>query len=229
MGVFFAALLAGDYYADERGQLLLAAGTWAILLAAWRPLESERRAQVVLVIVAATCTEVVASIFWGIYEYRLGNLPAFVPPAHGLVYLTGLRLSESALVRRNGRVFVRAVVASACVWAFAGATVLPRLDLAGAVGAAIFVFFVFSGRAPAVYCGVFVAVAALELYGTALGTWRWAETVPGLGIPDGNPPSGVASGYVLFDVVAIAGAPWLVERARRGRLAVAALAQSSVK
>jgi hypothetical protein len=53
-------------------------------------------------------------------------------------------------------------------------------------------------------------VAALELYGTAVGTWTWAQTIPGTGIPNGNPPSGVASGYVWFDVTALALAPWLL-------------------
>jgi hypothetical protein len=57
---------------------------------------------------------------------------------------------------------------------------------------------------------VFLVVAALELYGTAIGTWRWARELPGLGIPDGNPPSGVASGYVWFDVMAMLVAPALV-------------------
>ena len=51
---------------------------------------------------------------------------------------------------------------------------------------------------------------ALELYGTAIGTWRWAEELPGLGIPDGNPPSGVASGYVWFDVMALLLVPRLL-------------------
>ena len=57
---------------------------------------------------------------------------------------------------------------------------------------------------------MFLVVGALELYGTSIGTWRWASTLPGLGIPDGNPPSGVASGYVWFDVMALLVAPWLV-------------------
>jgi hypothetical protein len=61
-----------------------------------------------------------------------------------------------------------------------------------------------------VYAGVFLVVGALELYGTAIGTWTWAETIPGTGIPNGNPPSGVASGYVWFDVVALALAPRLL-------------------
>ncbi len=58
-------------------------------------------------------------------------------------------------------------------------------------------------------------VAALELYGTAIGTWRWAAELPGLGIPDGNPPSGVASGYVWFDVMALLFAPRLLRLAAR--------------
>lgn len=207
MAAYFAGVLWLDRYVDEQQQLLLGASTWAVLLLACRGLPPERLAQIALVVVAATCTEVVGSILWGVYEYRLGNLPAFVPPGHGLVYLTGLRLSECGFVRRRPRPFVLGVLAVSLVWTVAGLTVMPRLDVAGALGAVTFAACLFWGRAPTIYAGVFVAVAALEWYGTGVGTWRWAETIPGLGIPDGNPPSGVASGYVLFDVIAITLAP----------------------
>jgi hypothetical protein len=82
--------------------------------------------------------------------------------------------------------------------------------VAGAVGAATFAVFLIRGRAPTVYAGVFVAVATLEIYGTAIGTWRWKPEIPGLGVPDGNPPSGAVSGYVLFDICALAFAPALL-------------------
>jgi hypothetical protein len=203
MVLFFVALLGLDRFADRGDQVLLGLVTWVVLIAACRPLTGERRAQVALVIAAATCTEVLGSLIWGVYEYRLGNLPPCVPPAHGLVYLTGLRLSETRLVAGRPRPFVGLVLVAALAWTAAGLTVLPRLDVAGMIGALTFASFVLFGRAPAIYCGVFVAVAALELYGTAIGTWRWAEQIPGLGLPDGNPPSGVASGYVLFDVIAL--------------------------
>jgi hypothetical protein len=73
-----------------------------------------------------------------------------------------------------------------------------------------------------VYAGVFLIVAALELYGTALGTWTWTSTVPGLGLSQGNPPSGVASGYVVFDVLALGLAARLrTVRLSRRRLATA--------
>jgi hypothetical protein len=207
MAGYFAVVLWLDRYVDERQQLLLGAATWVVLILACRDLPAERIAQVALVVCVATCTEVVGSILWGVYEYRLGNLPAFVPPGHGLVYLTGLSLSECAFMRRRPRPFVLGVLAVSLVWTLAGLTVMPRLDVAGALGAVTFAACLFWGRAPTIYAGVFVAVAALEWYGTAIGTWRWAEAIPGLGIPNGNPPSGVASGYVLFDVIAIALAP----------------------
>ena len=216
MAAYFAVVLWLDRHVDAQQQLLLGAATWGVLFLACRGLGRDRLAQVALVVVAATCTEVVGSILWGVYEYRLGNLPAFVPPGHGLVYLTGLRLSECAFVRRRPRPFVFSVLAISLLWTVAGLTVLPRLDVAGALGAATFAVCLLWGRAPTIYAGVFVAVAALEWYGTAVGTWRWAETIPGLGIPDGNPPSGVASGYVLFDVIALALAPFLLRAVRKG-------------
>ncbi len=74
--------------------------------------------------------------------------------------------------------------------------------------------FLWRSRNRALYASVFLVVASLELYGTAIGTWRWAPSLPGLGIPDGNPPSGVASGYVWFDVMALFVAP-LARRAQR--------------
>jgi hypothetical protein len=212
MLLFFAALLWLDRYVDRREQLLLGAATWIVLLAAARGLAPERRAQVAVVVVAATCAELTGSILWGVYSYRLGNLPGFVPPAHGLVYLTGLSLSRVLAGRE--RALVGVALAGAIGWGVAGLTVLPRLDVAGAVGVPLLAVFLWRSGSRAVYAGVFVAVAALELYGTAVGTWQWHATLPGLGIPDGNPPSGAASGYVCFDVVALALAPRLLTAVR---------------
>jgi hypothetical protein len=102
-------------------------------------------------------------------------------------------------------------------WGLAGLLLLPQRDVAGAVGVPLLLLFLWRGRNRAIYAGVFLVVAALELYGTAIGTWHWARILPGLGIPDGNPPSGVASGYVWFDVMALLTAPLAIAVVRRGR------------
>jgi hypothetical protein len=213
IGAYLAALLAVDTQLDLRGQLVLGGLTWiALAFAAW-PLPAERRAQVAVVICAATVAELTGSIIWGVYSYRLHNLPTFVPPAHGLVFMAGLSLSEA--LRRHSRALVFFAAAAASLWGVLGLTVLPRMDAAGAVGVPLLLAFLWWSPARTAYAGVFVVVAALELYGTAIGTWRWATELPGLGIPDGNPPSGVASGYVWFDVMALLLASRLLALARR--------------
>jgi hypothetical protein len=169
------------------------------------------RAQALGVVAFATVGEVIGSLVWGVYRYRLHNLPLFIPPAHGIVYLSGVALV--GVVRT--RWLVGTAAAGAIGWGLAGLTVLPRLDVAGAVGVPLLVLFLWRSRSRAVYAAVFLVVAVLELYGTSIGTWRWAVRLPGLGIADGNPPSGVASGYVWFDVMALFVAPWLVYAAGR--------------
>jgi hypothetical protein len=210
---YLAALLAVDTRVHLRGQLLLGALTWLVLLAALRPLPALTRAQALGVVAFATVGEVTGSLVWGVYRYRLHNLPLFIPPAHGLVYLSGIALAAQL----RTRLVVAAAAAGAIGWGLAGVTVLPRLDVAGAFGVPLLCVFLWRSRFRAAYAGVFLVVAALELYGTSIGTWRWAAQLPGLGIPDGNPPSGVASGYVWFDVMALLVAPRLAALARRPR------------
>lgn len=202
--------LAFDRYSDLGLQMLLGLCTWGFLAIAFVYLSPMERAQTSVVVIVATLAEVLGSVVWGVYEYRLGNLPLFVPPGHGLVYLTGLRLSQTPWAARRRRLFVGLAIAAVSGWALLGLVLLERTDVAGAVGAGLLVVFLLRGRAPAVYAGVFFAVAYLEIYGTAVGTWSWAEEIPGIGVPDGNPPSGAASGYVLFDIAALTFAPLLL-------------------
>jgi hypothetical protein len=203
---YLAALLAVDTQVGRHGQVALGLVTCVVLVAALVPLAPLARAQALGVVAFATVGEVTGSLVWGVYQYRLHNLPLFIPPAHGIVYLSGLALVE--VVRP--RLLVGVAAAGAAAWGLAGVTVLPRLDVAGALGVPLLCLFLWRSRARAAYAGVFLVVGALELYGTSIGTWRWAVSVPGLGVAQGNPPSGVASGYVFFDVMALLVAPWLV-------------------
>jgi len=81
---FLAALLALDHFASYPEQLALGALTWAVLAAALTRVPAERRAQALGVVVFATLGEVIGSLIWGVYHYRLHNLPLFIPPAHGM-------------------------------------------------------------------------------------------------------------------------------------------------
>ncbi len=212
---YLAALLALDHFASYPEQLTLGVVTFAVLFAALRRVSPERCAQALSVVAFATIGEATGSLLWGVYHYRLHNLPLFVPPAHGIVYLTGVALA--ATLERHTRALTASAAVAAATWGLLGLTVLPRRDVAGAIGVPLLLLFLWRSRNRAIYAGVFLVVASLELYGTAIGTWRWAPTLPGLGIPDGNPPSGVASGYVWFDVMALLTAPAALSVIRRRR------------
>ena len=218
---YIGALLAVDTQVGAGLQLVLGGCTWLALGLACRSVSTELRMQTLVVVCVATCGEIVGSLVWGVYTYRLENLPSFVPPAHGLVYLAGTAIAGAASNRLLQGRLVGGALVLVVLWGVAGLTVLPREDVGGALGAALLAVYLIVGRAPATYAGVFLVVAWLELYGTAIGTWRWAAEIPGTGVSNGNPPSGVAAGYVWFDIVALAVAPRLLalgRTVRKGRV-----------
>ena len=98
---FLAVLLAVDTGVDARAQLLLGLAAWVALALALRGVSPLLRTQALVVVVVATCAELVGSILWGVYTYRLENLPSFVPPCHGLVYLAGATIAGAARTRRR--------------------------------------------------------------------------------------------------------------------------------
>ena len=213
-----AGFLALDHFANADEQLLLGAATWLILIAACASLDRDDRARALLVVIVASCAEVVGSILLGAYTYRLENLPAFVPPGHGLVFLAGLRISQSAPVRRHPGVFIWMVIGIVALWGAAGLVLLGRTDALGAITGALLIYVLLRGRTATLYAGVFLMVGFLEVYGTSIGAWHWAATAPDTPLPTGNPPSGIAGVYVLFDVAAIAMAPRVLaafDRVRR--------------
>lgn len=184
-------------------QRTIGAATWAllfVLLAAEKPLV---RAQVLVAVAVATVGEVFLSLGVELYTYRLANLPSFVPPGHGVVYLAALTLGRSTLFDRGSTGLTRATLVACLAWAAWGITLAPRHDLFGALLALCFAGFVIAGRAPRVYAAAFIVTSWLELAGTAAGTWTWTAVDQSGLFTFGNPPSGIAGGYCLLDCVAL--------------------------
>ena len=199
------------------GQYVLGLLCWGMLGLALRSATRAERVQTLVVIAVATCFEIIGSIIWGAYIYRHHNLPMFVPPGHGMVYLFGLRLSQTEWVRAHTRLWIGIAAAGLAAWAVIGLTLLPRADVGGAFGCIVLLAFLLRGRNASVYASVFAFVAFLEIYGVSMGTWAWQAHIPGTPIPTGNPPSGIAAGYVFFDIAAIALSPWLLAHWERWR------------
>jgi hypothetical protein len=197
-----------------------ALGFMAWIFLAWLLLgeNSETRTQVVLAVLFATVGEHFASIYMGGYTYRFENVPAYVPPGHGMVYLTAVALARSGFFVRHARsiaVLVIGVWGGWSLWGVSGFS--ERGDYVGALLFCIFLAWLVIGRSPMVYLAAFFITTWLELIGTAVGAWTWASIDPLLGWPQGNPPSGVGAWYCLVDAVAIGGAAPLLRGLKRAR------------
>ncbi len=184
-------------------QWLLGLLTFAALYLAALKAPREQRVQIWTCVVVATGFEIFGSLIWGLYIYRLHNVPLFVPPGHGAVYLFGLLAAGTPLVKRYGKRVAHVVLGGATLWAVAGLTILPivtgRVDLQGAMCLPIFAYFVLRSPRWALFSAIFIATGELEIVGTTLGNWAWVPVAPWTHIPSGNPPSVIAGGYCVID------------------------------
>jgi len=178
--------------------------TFAFLFVATRFSARTERRQVWLMVTIATCVELFLSLVWGLYQYRWGNVPLFVPAGHGLLYLFALRATRTPLMIDRGRTVKYVALACATLWAFGGLSVAPlflgRVDVFGALFLPIFVVLMRRPRA-LVYAATFFIAVELELVGTGFGNWAWATAAPVIHLPAGNPPSVIAGGYCVLDAV----------------------------
>ena len=208
--VWLLAVLLLDRHASLDAQRGLGLATWLLLAAlVWRE-SPEVRTQVGVVVVFATAVEYTFSGWLGVYVYRLGNVPWFVPPGHGLVYLAALTLGRSDLFASRARPLVTATVLLGLGYAGWGLLLSPRHDVLGAFWFLCLLGFLRWGRSALLFVGAFVVVTYLELLGTSLGTWVWQPVDPVAHVPIGNPPSGAAGGYGWFDLAAVLAAPPLL-------------------
>ena len=211
---WLTVVLAVDHDGSLTTQRGLGALTWLVLLGALRFATPLVRVQALVVVAFATVVEYTFSPGLEVYLYRFHNVPSYVPPGHGLVYLSAFALGHAPWVRARLRPVGLLVMAAIGAWA-AWALVGPRPDVLGAFWFACLVAFWRWGPSREVYVGAAFVVTWLELVGTHLRTWVWQPHDPVLGISIGNPPTGAAGGYGWFDLLALLVAPWILARVTR--------------
>lgn len=177
--------------------------TFVVLWCCTRYLAPSQRRQVWTCVVVATGFEVFGSLIWGVYRYRLGNIPLYVPPGHGLVYFFGLTAGGLPVFQRYGRRAASTILGLCAAYALAGLTILPvfthRLDVQGALCLPVLAWLVLFNPRYALFAAIFVATLDLEVSGTWAGDWTWQAVAPWDHVPSGNPPSAIAGGYGAID------------------------------
>jgi hypothetical protein len=142
----------------------------------------------------ATGGEIFLALVWGVYDYRLGNLPLFVPPGHVLLYALGRWIAARISIATSA-LPCAAVLLIGALLAWRG------VDQLSAPMAVLFVLCMRFGPAPRLYAVMFVLALAMELLGTGLGNWSWRTETPWFGWATLNPPFAAGAFYCVLDLL----------------------------
>ncbi len=174
--------------------------TWLHFIFRLYQSENHVRVELCLCLLLATFGEIVLSEICGLYHYRLGHLPLFVPPGHVLLYLAGVQVS-----RQWGRFLTWLVPAlltplNLYLW-------WRGLDTNGLICYSVFLLLIWRGQNRQLYATMFVLALAMEIFGTRLHSWTWVAAIPSLGLTNLNPPISAGIFYCLLDLLVVTFAP----------------------
>ena len=151
-------------------------------------------------IFVGTAGEVIFSLFVGMYEYRLENVPLYVPPGHAILYACVYYFVREPWVLRNQKWLIPSLIGVGL--GYSALWLVTRNDVFGAVCTVAFGYFLWRHPSSRLFfAAMFLYVAFLELAGTGFGCWYWHQDLVGRfsWMPCANPPAGCAVFYFGFD------------------------------
>lgn len=201
--VLFTGALLVVFLTDPRsgplGQLALGAvvACWTTFVA-WHE-SAWVRVQVLCALSVACTVEWVGTHLMGWWDYRLGNLPGWVPPGHASIALVCIVLARTPAPRWLHHTAYAGVAA----WTLWGLTLAERPDYSGVFGLLIIAVVryhpVMRPRIP----WIIAVTVPTEFAGTYFAAYSYRpHDVTGL-LLLANPPSGLPGGYVLVDFTAL--------------------------
>ncbi len=178
-------------------------GHWAangLVLVGWllvfRAATRAERRGLVACVVLATLGEIFLCYGWGLYEYRYGNIPVFVPLGHSMIFLSGCRLAPKAPAA-TWKVVVGLTVPAVLVLAATG------VDTAGLLWLPMFLACLLPRGTRHLYGTMFPVALAVEIAGTQVGSWWWFADVPWVSLTSMNPPLCAGVFYCVLDLLVL--------------------------
>jgi hypothetical protein len=170
---------------------------WAVLLWVVARAAADERKELVLCVLLATLGECFLGFVWGLYAYRLGNLPLFIPAGHALVYAAGRRLRGWA----PGWASIILAGLLGCVTVLG---VSRGSDTQGLLWCPLFLAYLWWSRDRALYTAMFPLALAIETYGTWMGGWTYYAREPWFGLSTiTRPPVWTGTFYCTLDALVV--------------------------
>ena len=159
------------------------------------------REQMIYAVLIGIIGEYLFSIVLGMYSYRLGNVPHYVPPGHALVYVGVLYFSKAASIIKH-KIKLEKIL-TVFILIYATVFLIFRCDIFGFIMTiATLLILKKKPRERLFYLAMYVTVAYLEIIGTNYLCWEWPATAWDVSnfLPSHNPPSGISLFYFLLDL-----------------------------
>jgi hypothetical protein len=151
--VIIVLLLGVGLFIDQTiefwGQTFTNVLIWLFFLWLLKSGNQTERVSLILCVVYATAGEMFLSLVWGLYEYRLHNIPLFVPPGHALLFTLGLLLAPKLPDKIIW--WVPTVTAPYIIFA-----IVTGLDTMGGILFLTFLLCLIFGKAKKLYATMFV-------------------------------------------------------------------------
>ena len=194
IGLYISATGLNGIMPDHWAEWPVNIWCWSVFAYIFYKTTRKERIEMLTVLAFATPMELFFSEVWLIYEYQRGLMPLFVPVGHYFLFDLGRIIANK--MREN--------LAILCLTPF-----IPLVAYgvySGGDTSALFLLIlvlVFTkwGPQPRLYVAMAWAALAMELWGTHLTNWTWANEVPWTGLTAWNPPLLVGAFYCVGDLL----------------------------
>ncbi|MDP6906316.1 MAG: hypothetical protein QF440_02745 [Candidatus Thalassarchaeaceae archaeon] len=177
-----------------KGEYIVDLVVWSIFGTIFAKTNRVERIEMLTVLAFATPMELFFSEPWGLYEYREGMMPLFVPAGHWFLFDMGRRIA-ARITEKAAWPLVLPFVPLSLYFAWTG------VDTSGIVFLIFVLAFMYLGPQPRLYAVMVWLALIMELWGTHLGNWEWASDVPWTPLTALNPPLLCGVFYALGDML----------------------------
>ena len=194
IGLWFSATACGGVIPDDLAEWPVNIWCWGVFAYIYQRTGRKERIEMITVLVFATPMELFFSEVWKIYEYQRGLMPLFVPAGHYFLFDLGRIIAQKV----SRKLSFLVLIPFAPVVAYG---VYYGSDTSALILLLVVLLFIKFGPQPKLYAAMVWAALAMEIIGTQLGNWTWANQVPWTGLTAWNPPLLVGAFYCFGDLL----------------------------
>ena len=194
IGLWISATAFGGLLPDNLAEWPVNIWCWGVFAYIYKTTNRKERIEMITVLAFATPMELFFSEVWNIYEYQRGLMPLFVPAGHYFLFDLGRIMADNMKQSLALPILIPFIP-------MVGYGVYDGSDTSGLILLILVLVFTRFGPQPRLYASMAWAALAMEIVGTQLGNWTWANEVPWTGLTAWNPPLLVGAFYCFGDLL----------------------------